>query len=137
MTLRPQGLKSAIRTALRSLGHDLMPFPVTDWFEQKVTIGRHLPKLFSHLEINCVLDVGAHHGEFGSFLRDIGYSGNIISFEPVQENYLQLVRRCSGIQNGRLVVWPWGIGTRLRKLRSFVIRRYARFLRQMNIAQLT
>ncbi len=47
----------------------------------------HIARLLSTFKINCVLDVGAHHGDFAKWLRRIGYVGLIISFEPVGENY--------------------------------------------------
>jgi FkbM family methyltransferase len=47
----------------------------------------HLRRLFTALRIDCVLDIGAHRGDFGAWLRTIGYAGLIISFEPVSENY--------------------------------------------------
>lgn len=37
--------------------------------------------------INCVIDVGAHRGEFGTLLRGTGYRGRIASFEPIAENF--------------------------------------------------
>ena len=40
--------------------------------------------------INCVIDVGAHRGEFATLLRGTGYQGLIVSFEPVAENFDRL-----------------------------------------------
>ncbi len=48
----------------------------------------HLSNVIRYLGINCVLDVGAHLGEYVRLLRhDVGYAGPIISFEPVTRNY--------------------------------------------------
>lgn len=43
--------------------------------------------LFPHLGVNCVLDVGAHVGEYATGLRNSGYDGHIISFEPVLRSF--------------------------------------------------
>jgi FkbM family methyltransferase len=58
-------------------------------------LAAHLQALFALLRIDCVLDVGGHHGEYGHFLRQLGYNGKIISFEPAPPSYAQLARRCA------------------------------------------
>jgi FkbM family methyltransferase len=46
----------------------------------------HLKRLLSHLEIDCVFDVGANVGQYATMLRKhAGYKGRIISFEPIPE----------------------------------------------------
>ena len=55
------------------------------------SLGSHLLKVFKSREIDCVLDVGANLGQYGKFLREIGYTGYILSFEPVKAVYEQLV----------------------------------------------
>jgi FkbM family methyltransferase len=50
----------------------------------------HLATLLETYEADCVLDVGAHVGEFGSALRHAGYSGPIVSFEPVNDYFKRL-----------------------------------------------
>src|SRR5688572_16734732 len=50
-----------------------------------------LRRVFSALHINCVIDVGAHYGEYGSFIRRvIDYHGRLVSFEPVSSSYGEL-----------------------------------------------
>lgn len=43
----------------------------------------HLKRLLSHLEVDCVFDIGANNGQYATMLRrEVGYNGLIISFEP-------------------------------------------------------
>jgi FkbM family methyltransferase len=45
------------------------------------------------LEVDCVFDVGAHVGEYATSLRRAGFSGDIVSFEPVSRSFEQLKSR--------------------------------------------
>jgi FkbM family methyltransferase len=51
---------------------------------------RHLREYLLHMEINVVLDVGANIGNYAKMVREIGYKGKIISFEPVPATFKQL-----------------------------------------------
>jgi FkbM family methyltransferase len=55
----------------------------------------HVREFLERLSIQTVLDVGAHEGEYGQMLRQLGFSGRIISFEPIAASYtaLQLASR--------------------------------------------
>lgn len=52
-----------------------------------------LRKLLLQLQIDCVLDVGANRGQFAGELRQIGFQGFIISFEPVADEFGALKTR--------------------------------------------
>ncbi|MBV8314108.1 MAG: FkbM family methyltransferase [Planctomycetaceae bacterium] len=87
--------KSWAKWTLARLGFFLGRLPKTN------TIDTHLIHLFSLLGIDCVLDVGAHRGEYGRELRRLGFGGRIISFEPIPENFALLRRECAGDSNWR------------------------------------
>ena len=42
----------------------------------------NLVTIFRHFGVTLVLDVGAHKGEYGGYLRRAGWTGRIVSFEP-------------------------------------------------------
>jgi FkbM family methyltransferase len=52
-----------------------------------------LNKALKYFDIDTVLDVGANAGQFGSNLKDVGFKGRIISFEPLQAAYEDLLKK--------------------------------------------
>jgi hypothetical protein len=57
---------------------------------------RRLSTLMESRKISLVLDVGPNAGQFGQFLRvDVGYHGQIVSFEPLADAYAKLQRLTS------------------------------------------
>ena len=60
------------------------------------TLESHLKFLFEKLNINVVLDVGANRGQYGCLLREMGFTGDIISFEPLKEAYQELLQSSEG-----------------------------------------
>ncbi len=79
-----------LRYLLRRRGLDVSPFRPHGSLNGYLCL-----KLFPTLHINCVLDVGAHHGEYAEELRLNGYKGRIVSFEPVRESFRILREKCS------------------------------------------
>ena len=83
----PAWLKELVRKGATRVGCQLGRLPSME------SLGEHLREVFDELRINCVLDVGAHVGQYGRFLRNIGYEGQIVSFEPIGANCAVLERR--------------------------------------------
>ena len=49
------------------------------------TLRTHLMSVLQDYNIDTVLDVGANEGQFGAELRNLGFRGDIHSFEPVND----------------------------------------------------
>lgn len=56
----------------------------------------HLTFLLGELKTDVVFDVGANRGQFGTLLREIGYAGYILSFEPLSDAYQKLKQASAG-----------------------------------------
>jgi len=64
--------------------------------------------------INLVIDVGANVGQFGTDLRNTGYKGKLISFEPASEPFLQLLKRSQ--KDALWSVFNLGVGNRIEEI---------------------
>jgi FkbM family methyltransferase len=80
-------LKRTLRKAAQTVGLHVGRFPATD------SLQGHLKSFFRRTGINCVIDVGAHLGEYADEIREVGYRGRIVSFEPVRASYDALVHK--------------------------------------------
>jgi FkbM family methyltransferase len=54
-----------------------------------------LAQALRHHRIDAVLDVGANHGQYAGLLREQGWQGPILSFEPLPEAHAALLERAS------------------------------------------
>ena len=77
-------LKKTIKKLSRSLGIDLKRYNV------QTSEDARMQQLLDYHKIDLVLDVGANVGQYAKSLRDLGYSGRIVSFEPLSSAYSQL-----------------------------------------------
>ena len=78
------------KLTLEKLGISISRWPPLFSFE------RELRNYLVGQQINCVIDVGAFKGQYAQFLRKLGYSGQIISFEPVASSFAELSKVMSG-----------------------------------------
>ncbi|HEX2093403.1 MAG TPA: FkbM family methyltransferase [Longimicrobiaceae bacterium] len=96
------GIVANLRRLVRGIGLDVVSYP--RWNTAPWALKHLLPQL----RITCVLDVGGHHGEYGLMLREMGYQGHIVSFEPVPESFAVLKERCAG--DPRWHAHPYALG---------------------------
>ena len=52
-------------------------------------------KLLRHHEVNTIIDIGANTGQFALEIRELGFKGKIISFEPLYDAYRILEKNAS------------------------------------------
>jgi FkbM family methyltransferase len=54
-----------------------------------------LVAVLERFEVSCVLDVGANVGQYALMLREAGFGGKIVSFEPLEGAHATLGRRAA------------------------------------------
>ena len=70
-------MKSFVKRFFRGCGYELREY------NPAISESAQFMKMLSTHKVNLVFDVGANVGQFGrKNLRDAGYSGRIVSFEP-------------------------------------------------------
>lgn len=55
--------------------------------------------IINNYQINILLDIGANTGQYATKMRNLGYLGKIISFEPVQEAFQILAKSAKKDKN--------------------------------------
>jgi len=48
-------------------------------------------RMLNEFDINVIFDIGANEGQFGKSMREIGYTGRIVSFEPLTAAHQKLI----------------------------------------------
>lgn len=81
------GITLHIKRVLHALGYDLKKYNLVSSY-----LARRM-QLLNHHGIDVLFDVGANAGQYASQMREIGYTGRIVSFEPLPEAYQALTSR--------------------------------------------
>ena len=97
------GLKRRSRE-LASQAFNLVIFPE---FEQYHWPERaYAQRLLEILDIDCVFDVGANRGQYAKWLRNLGFRGLIVSFEPNPTAFAELQRQAGS----NWICLPYALG---------------------------
>lgn len=75
------------------------------------TFKRHFVRALLQHDIDCVIDIGANVGQFGSALRRAGFAGRILSVEPLQSAFDELSRTAApdatwSVHRAAVGAWP-------------------------------
>jgi FkbM family methyltransferase len=78
-----------MRKLIRAIFH-FLGAEITHYSPEKTFEAYFVKSLAAH-NITVVFDIGANIGQFGKHLRDNGYKGKLVSFEPLSTAYKQLL----------------------------------------------
>ena len=70
-------IKSVIRKLVRNCGFDIHRY------NSATSSDAQFIEMLRNHKVNLIFDIGANIGQFGKYLRNIGYQGRIVSFEPL------------------------------------------------------
>lgn len=120
--------RQTLNKALKSLGYQLIAArdlkrlsDLASFAKADNSLSRHLREVLSLHEIDCVFDVGANDGQFATYLREeAGYSGWIVSFEPLPDLAAELEIRSGN--DDRWKILPLALSSQTEKA---VLRRTA------------
>jgi FkbM family methyltransferase len=77
-------------------------------FRNELCYNALMENMLRTLDVRIVIDVGANRGEYRGFLRNIGFKGLIVSFEPIKARAAYLKQR--SIEDGRWMVYDMALG---------------------------
>ena len=78
---------NSIRKSARKLGIEVHRYDIAHSLDARVLA------LIKHHRVDLVIDVGANDGGYGTVLREGGYKGPIVSFEPLSQAHVALTQR--------------------------------------------
>jgi FkbM family methyltransferase len=124
MTARSR-IKRLVESVAGSIGYAVIPH----WRLQQYDVMQHLKALFEMLKVDCVLDVGANRGQYRDFLRiGVGYTGAIVSFEPIVENARVLTERAAADDRWTIFALALGREDRTAEINVTAVTEFSSFL---------
>lgn len=76
-------MKACLKKIAQKFGYDVMHLPTDPVVRQQIDF-------LVKYNINLVFDIGANVGQYGLRLREMGYSGQIVSFEPQPDAFQEV-----------------------------------------------
>lgn len=73
-------MRRLIKDIAKKIGYDILHLPTNP-------IERQQLDLFKEHEINLIFDIGANVGQYAQKIRRLGYTGKIVSFEPLPDAF--------------------------------------------------
>lgn len=87
-------MRKLLGRMLRKGGYQFNKYPNSD-------LARRI-KIMNYCNINILFDIGANNGQYAKKLREIGYKGKIVSFEPLKSAF-ELLRKSSSNDNNWII----------------------------------
>jgi len=123
---RPAHIRPAIHGIIRRLGYSVVDHRKD--VGAGILLPGHLRKTIERLSLNCVVDVGANRGDYAAMLRKQGFTGLILSVEPLRDVYEALAQRAASDPNWRVLNAALGDKDEFRQINVCVARNLSSFL---------
>ena len=82
-------MKAFLKKIARKYGYDILHLPTDSLVRQRLD-------LLKQYDINLIFDIGANVGQYAQKMREMGYQGEIVSFEPLPGEFQQLKKKAEG-----------------------------------------
>jgi FkbM family methyltransferase len=86
-------MRKQLKDIFRKLGYEVSKYTPA------LSTHALLRQIVRHNNFDLVIDIGANSGQFGVILREIGYTGKIVSFEPIPAVYKLLLQTAEKSSN--------------------------------------
>jgi FkbM family methyltransferase len=93
--------KVPIQRAVRQMGYELAPLEMSEV--------EHLSKLIERFDVDLLIDIGANQGQYATRFRQLGYDGDMVSFEPLTDAFSTLAK--SAHHDGRWEAKQLAVGS--------------------------
>jgi FkbM family methyltransferase len=89
-------IRSSVKKLLNRFGYDILHLPADPLVRQKMV-------LIKKYNIDLVFDIGANTGQFAAKMREYGYMGRLVSFEPLPDAFEKLKKNAAGDKSWTVV----------------------------------